>query len=528
MIRTLHVDGLDLDGAAADLIAGLRTALVERTPAGGVGPIAQLVAEETRRYNGVSLIDPNTNAAQVFVTMPTAALIVSAGLFGVLTVAQGDRGPAEPPASSGIRRTTAPSASATAGECAFDSTFGQWAVWIVSKVYGGVAVPGLEWAGIFGTVANAVLSQSAAAVASAVAGWIGTALTVLTTVIAAMTFSALVRLDGGEPLVRTHSDVNRGAVDTILVTVLYDFGALGADTLDALNCILFALIAVGSNAALPVPGAVGAGVPVTIHGERPGFGEGLDEQGAFVELDTPLTSETDDTGTARFTVAGRRQKKLMPDSAESYERIFTVALSAKPDPTDISSIMKTFLDSVLCVPGTTINPGACADPITDILRQFNWDLGRWAFSLTDWRSGWAIHDSLHPEQSAAGVTHYDGVSCDSRNGPWHIVVSFAEPSNILQDVSFDVTLNADGIGSVVGTEYSTWDDGLTVNGSSAGTAQLTKVGVAEGSYELLLDYLENVTYTYAGRSWLDSQVEIHHVKTIKVIPASEAECAPPS
>jgi hypothetical protein len=224
-------------------------------------------------------------------------------------------------------------------------------------------------------------------------------------------------------------------------------------------------------------------------------------------------------------VAGRTQKRTVPDTAEAYERTFTVALSAKPDPTDASSIMKTFLDSILCVPGTGINPGACADPITDILRQFNWDLGRWSFALTDWRSGWAIHDSLHPEQSAAGFIHYDAVSCESQYGPWHIVVSFTEPGNILQDVSFDVVLDTDLTGTVVGSEYSTWDDGLVVNGTSSGTAQLTKVGVTEGEYELRLDYTEAVTWTYVGKPWLDAQHEVHHLKTIKVIPATQEECA---
>jgi hypothetical protein len=542
VVRTMHVEGLDLEAAAEGVTAGLRAALVDTTATAGVRPIAMLIAEESRRYNGVSLLDAATTADDVFVTVPTATLLVSIGIFTTLVAARdATAGTASSAAPSGFRSRSAlpgavpravhPDLTTPPQGCAPDDAFGQWALWLVSKFLGGVdlvnEVPGLKnfgWGGVFGGVVDAVLSEAAAATARVVATWVSTALTVLTTVVAAMTFSALVRLQGGEPLVRTHSSRSRGAVDTILVTVTYDFGDLGADTVRALNCILVVLVAIGNNATLPVPGPVGEGVAVTIHGERPGFGEGIDTNDAFVELDTPLTDETDDTGTAEFTVAGRPQKKDMPENAESYDRTFTVALSAKPDPTDLNTIIKTFLDSVLCVPGTAVNPSACADPITDILRQFNWDLGQWVFTFKDWRSGWAIHDSLHPEQSAAGFMHYDAVSCDSPFGPWHITVSFEESSNLSHVVTFDVILNADGVGTVTGNEVSTWDTGLNVTGSSTGTAQLTKVGIVEGEYELLLDYVEMVSYSYPGMPWLNTHSETHHIKTIKVIPATMDEC----
>lgn len=543
VVRTLQVDGLDLQAATEGVTAGLRAALADTNASSGVHPIALLVAEESRRYNGVSLLDTATTADEVFVTMPTATLLVSLGIFTTLVAARNAIGEADPTSTtSGFRQRAArpdvgtpdvvlSSYSTPPQGCAPDDAFGQWALWLVSKFLGGVDlvndIPGLDdlgWGGVFGGVVDAVLSEAAAKAARFVATWVSTALTVLTTVVAAMTFSAVVRLQGGEPLVRTHSSRTRGAVDTILATVTYDFGDLGADTVSALNCILVVLVAIGNNATLPVPGPVGAGVAVTIHGERPGFGEGIDTKDAYVELDTPLTDETDDTGTAEFTVAGRTQRKDIPEDAESYERTFTVALSAKADPTDINTIIKTFLDSVLCVPGTAINPSACADPITDILRQFNWELGRWSFTLKDWRTGWAIHDSLHPEQSAAGFMHYDAVSCESPFGPWHITVSFDEPSNLSQAVSFDVVLNPDGIGTVTGSEISAWDDGLNVTGSSSGTAQLTKVGIVEGEYELRLDYTESVDYNYPGKPWLNTHSEIHHIKTIKVIPATTEDC----
>ena len=538
VVRTLRVDGLDLQAAAEGVTAGLRAALADTAASSGVRPIALLVAEESRRYNGVDLLDAATTADEVFVTVPTASLLVSLGIFTTLVAARSAIGGADPDSTpSGVRQRAVtpdvalPSYSAPPQGCAPDDAFGQWALWLVSKFLGGVdlvnEIPGLDdlgWGGVFGGVVDAVLSETAAATARPVATWVSTALTVLTTVVAAMTFTAIVRLAGGEPLVRTHSSRTRGAVDTILATVTYDFGSLGPETVGALNCILVVLVAIGNNATLPVPGPVGAGVAVTIHGERPGFGEGLDTNDAYVELDVPLTDETDDSGTAEFTVAGRTQRRDIPEDAESYERTFTVALSAKVDPTDINTIVKTFLDSVLCVPGTAINPSACADPITDILRQFNWELGRWSFTLKDWRAGWAIHDSLHPEQSAAGFMQYDAVSCESPFGPWHITVSFDVPGNLSQNVSFDVVLNTDGIGTVTGSEISTWNDDSNVTGSSTGTAQLTKVGIVEGEYELRLDYVEMVDINYPGRPWLNTHQENHHIKTIKVVPATMEEC----
>ena len=41
---------------------------------------------------------------------------------------------------------------------------------------------------------------------------------------------------------------------------------------------------------------------------------------------------------------------------------------------------------------------------------------------------------------------------------------------------------------------------------------------------LRLDYVETVDINYPGRPWLNTHQENHHIKTIKVIPATMEEC----
>ena len=144
-------------------------------------------------------------------------------------------------------------------------------------------------------------------------------------------------------------------------------------------------------------------------------------------------------------------------------------------------------------PTTTVAPTTTAPPVT----------------------GWAIHDLVGAERSPSLMASYDAVSCGSELGPWDIVVSFEVPGNITHDVGFTVTLEPDGTGTVTGYEHSTWDGGLTVQGTSTGTATLVPDGA---NHRLQFAYTESVAFSDGTNQTNE------HDRDLAVIPATPAEC----
>ena len=135
------------------------------------------------------------------------------------------------------------------------------------------------------------------------------------------------------------------------------------------------------------------------------------------------------------------------------------------------------------------------------------------------RTGWAIHDSIASQQSGA-ITKYDAVSCASESGPWHVVASFTVDGNLTQNVFYDVVIAPNGAGTLTGEEHSTWSSGETVDGTNAGTAQLTG---SDPAAMLVLDY-DSVVVIVDPRTGTDTQTD-HHNKPLKVVPATRTECA---
>lgn len=516
----------DAQVVAADLLAGLQRAYAN--PAANGPRIAALIAaEETLRYNGADLTAPTTTPESVYVSVPTATMIVSAGVLDGLR--QGAPPPAGLQNPDGFRRfDVAPAAppdqapESPGGPCELGNT-AQWALWIASKVAGGADLGGVgSWDGLLTRVLERWRGVESATAIAGRAAKASAALTLLSTVVAALTYSANVQLEGGEPLVRTKSASSDGAVDTIAVTVTYDYGAFGPDLQHAIDCLLVALGAIGNNATLPSSGPIGAGVRVTASGQE-GFGHGLDTAGQFVALHMPLSTETDASGTARFTVTGLHQHDQIPDDALPFERTFSVALSAQVDPTDASSILKMFFDSILCVGATNPTAAGCVDPFNDLIRQFNWDLGAWAFTLRDWSRGWAIHFDETLPPGADGFSRWDAVNCGTPYDDWHLTLTMETTGLVSYDVYRDVVLNEQGIGTTMGSETSTWIDPMTFTGSSYGTAQLTPTDIGVG-FVLELDVSEDGRWDYADDMRDASYDNTSRTFTYPVIPATPAEC----
>jgi len=133
-------------------------------------------------------------------------------------------------------------------------------------------------------------------------------------------------------------------------------------------------------------------------------------------------------------------------------------------------------------------------------------------------TGWAVHDAITSEQSGA-VTKYDAISCQSELGPWHIVASFEAGGNLTQDVFYDVTMVAGGSGPLTGEEHTTWDSGLVVDGTKAGTAALTPTA---DTFTLTLDYDESISIVdpVSGASVQNG----HRTKELEVGPAAAGDC----
>ena len=136
-------------------------------------------------------------------------------------------------------------------------------------------------------------------------------------------------------------------------------------------------------------------------------------------------------------------------------------------------------------------------------------------------SGWAIDDTTTSQQGS--ITHYNAVSCDSEFGPWHVVASFTVADNISHNVFYDALVAADGTGTMAGEEHSTWEGGLKVDGTYAGTASI-KPGGAASAFVLGLDISVSLVID-DPKDLRGVHTETSHLsKSLQVIPASGGQC----
>ena len=422
--RVFTADGVepafDTATVAAELVSGLRDALAGDPNVPGPTPIALLVQEEARRARGVDLADPAVTADEIVVSAGTAALLVSAGILTIV-VRTTDR----------ARSASAPTQQKLPAGCATDSA-GQWALWIVSKVAAGTSIPGINWDGVFREVINHIADahppdkipadlaalKNGLGKAGTIAGLAAAALTIMTTYAGFLTAGADIRLKKGEPLVRTKSATADGKDDQIVVKVGFDYGRLGSKTVDAMNCLLSMLAALGNNATLASPGPVPEGVKVTIEGLE-GFGQALDTGGAYVLLHTPLSKETDSTGTVEFTVVGKHQRNQIAESAPPFDRWFTVNVQAQHEPTNAETLTKLFLDSFLSAGGGIVGGTgfiACVDPVADIAKQMQWDMGSKRFRLVDWIADLRVDGTVFNNR-------WQATKCGGMAGEWVFTIT---------------------------------------------------------------------------------------------------------
>lgn len=429
--------------AAADETAAAMRAELTAPTAPGPAFVAELVAAESRRYDGTELADPAVTGDQLHVST-TTALLIGAGVMRALTsqliqsgvtgeesttsdTANFQNGPARTTHSSSRSASlgSRPAQGDLSNGC--DDGMGGWGLWVGSKLATGFTFGpqlGIEWNGFYKQLA--VLGE---------ARGFGDDMLKFTdgfNTVSAMTFAvvnvaiflaqvagrnASAVMDGTGPLVRTKKTDENGSARKVTLTIDYDDGA--PEVKNARNCILAAMAALGNNAQLPTGPA--ADVIVATSGAT-GFASGLAAGDSYVMFgpDTfHIEQTTDADGRIVVPVQGRRQRIDKTDSTTTVSKEFGIFFEAALDPTGASQIARAFADDALCLgaaatgqAGTAI--AECQNALIDIIKQFRWDIGEFMFPLQDWEnSGWLVEGFIYPYE----IT---GIKCDGIGGPWFL------------------------------------------------------------------------------------------------------------
>jgi hypothetical protein len=269
-----------------------------------------------------------------------------------------------------------------------------WALWVLSKVTGGIGAGGFEFDGLWATVLNKAaesgeisrLMRDRGMAGAEVGGYLGTLLTVITAIDAIMKLKADVKLEPREPLERNKlvSDGD-GKTGTLVVSISMEFNHPEEDveTQRAMNCIAQALSVIGNNSLFAATGPL-KGVQVEVEGAR-GFADRLITAGSLVLFGPErvlLRGQTDkETGEFRVPVQGRQQPRDIPATAKPVERTASITVAAASAPVTAGSLARTLLDSILC----GAKPGrGCDNAIADVLQAFTWRLGEFTFTVRDW------------------------------------------------------------------------------------------------------------------------------------------------
>lgn len=317
--------------------------------------------------------------------MPTFALLVSAGLTAI----------AASPAPHGPAGAAPPTAHFFPTGCATDAG-AQWALWFVSKWFGGVKVMNTEWKGVFEDLRDRVgkppyststvpadveaLKRALGKVAS-IANVAAAVLTALTTFVAIAVMRADVKLRGDTPLQRTPSTEEDGESRGLDITVSSDYGQLPENLIEGINCVLTLLAVLSNNSTLPVPGPL-AGVEVTVKEGR-GVAPPGARKGFFVMITGARIQPADPAGVVTLVATGLKQEEKLAEDAPELDRRFSLIVSSTVDPQDRNTMVKYMLDAFLCEVAI-VDPFACADSISDALKSMTWSLGEHFLAARDW------------------------------------------------------------------------------------------------------------------------------------------------
>ena len=115
--------------------------------------------------------------------------------------------------------------------------------------------------------------------------------------------------------------------------------------------------------------------------------------------DTFLT--TDEYGMAVLEVQGKRQSREISDSAEPWDREFTVQVHAQPEAITGDHIFDAFFAGF-----SSPNPFGFLQAILISLKEKRWDLGEYTYPIRDWREGCAGGSANSASETLAEVMEF--------------------------------------------------------------------------------------------------------------------------
>jgi hypothetical protein len=403
-----------LDGATMGpvLLDDLRLAAHSAQPQ--VRLLGQFVRERLRRWPAhVDLLDPAVKPEQAVIDLPSLQLVAwvifRTALFQSASVGAVPGGVAlaayalMPPLRPARQERFQVNCASLPG-AGTDAAF--WTNWIINKLGGGFQLPGMKEA-FPGVVQRLVTRQMAGRgqdAAEKAASLTSQGLAWLNLVTAGMSLLMQVAVleinprQVPDPMVRTKTTF-RGK-DGRLELQLYSAPDKIPNGNDLSACLAnFALNALGISLSFPPLGPVPK-AEMSVEG-----GLGFPDLVLFnTEGSNSLRVATGTDGVATYRLFGAPQKRDLPDSAAEVKKEFSVIISAQPEEAGLNSMLNIFFGGLTFGTAPTA-PGGLTSFI-DILKAFKYDMGEYAFSLTDWRSvGYKVTGWLDT------IYNFQGLAC---------------------------------------------------------------------------------------------------------------------
>ena len=407
--RLLATGTPELEGGAlgAVLLDDLRLALKSGDP--HVRLMAMFVRERIKRWpSRLDIQDAAVTADNVIIDLPTIQMLGWIAMRGALFQAAGTItktiGSIREPAAftmvlfqkSGGGASSQPPCSERMGDA--DSTY--WTNWLMNKgLGGGVQLPGMTKAlpGLMEKIQKVLevptkmVEKTSAAI---------TKLNLLSVAISFMLQLVAMEIEPSQdpaPMIRTH-DTNRGK-DGRIELQLYSAPDKIPNGNELAACLgSFAANAMGISFSFPPKGPI-AGAEMTVEG-----GEGFPDLVLFNSEGTnSMRRWTGSDGVAEYKLFGAPQKRDLPDTAKPVAKEFSVYIKAQPEEAGLNSMLNIFFGGLTF--GSAPSGAGGIGSLFDVLKGFQYDMGEYAFNLTDWTT---------PGYSASGQDGpvvYSGTIC---------------------------------------------------------------------------------------------------------------------
>jgi hypothetical protein len=398
--------------------------------------------------------------------------------------------------------------------------------WVINKIGGGFQLPGMQKAfpslveRVFGKVLTRGSEKQIEEMVKLSGQVLGFANMITSAITAIMQFMALSINPSQSPesLIRTHEATKDGDPGTITLQVYSDPKSLpNGDELE--SCLAsFFLNALGVSFSFP-PEAPVPGAEVKIEAGK-GFPDLVlfDINGETGKAQTQR-KDTGEDGKVTFKVLGKHQKKEIPLSAPSVQKEFSVIVSSQIEEAGAGSMFNIFFSGLGALSGGV----PFLRSLINILKTFQYDMGEYVFSLTDWvTTGWRIEGWT--EMSFNSMVMTGGLSCDSPYGPWEFSSEGTTSQGGTGSSTFKVPFSEDGNTTATHNEHTTLPSSQLV-GDWNGTPKVTITPIS-GGYRM--DFgPDHMTGSWCALGQCQPVDLIKKAWGTTIVPADPGECPPP-